>query len=156
MTDALDPRPKTDRIDHKILAALQRDGRITNTRMSEQVGLSATRCWERVKRLERTGVIRGYHADIDLRRLAKLSLYQAHVRNEDAVLSGHATLGNYDYVLMVAAPDTESFQSVMDRILLQCGVDFEFVTSSIYKTVKASNSSPIAVLLAAGQDDPDR
>ena len=83
-------------------------------------------------------------------------MFERCVRNEDAVLSGHATLGNYDYVLMVAAPDTESFQSVMDRILLQCGVDFEFVTSSIYKTVKASNSSPIAVLLAAGQDDPDR
>lgn len=172
MTDTFDPRPKIDRIDRKILAALQRDGRITNTRMSEEVGLSATRCWERVKRLERSGVIRGYHADIDLRRLAKLSLYQARItlsnttptkaqmferfiKGEDAVLSCHATLGNYDYILVVAAQDTESFQSVMDRILVEGCVDFEFVTSPVYKSVKSSTSSSIAALIGVGQDGGD-
>ena len=55
-----------DAIDLKILAALQREGRITKTALAEQVGLSPPPCWERLKRLEKAGLIKGYHAEIDL------------------------------------------------------------------------------------------
>src|SRR3546814_12701140 len=54
-----------DRIDLKILDILQRDGRISITDLAERISLSATPCSERVKRLEREGVIAGYHARVN-------------------------------------------------------------------------------------------
>lgn len=161
-----------DRIDKRILDALSHDGRMTKVLMSEVVGLSATRCWERVRKMEKAGIIRGYHADIDLRTLAGLMLYQAHVRlanststkaqlferhvkDMDFILSCHATLGSFDYEILVAARDTFQFNAVMDQILKESGVDFEFTTSSIYKTVKPMHSSSIVTLAMTDDDAPD-
>src|SRR6185295_20094295 len=56
---------KLDRIDRKILAALQADARLTNQALSEAVALSPSACLARVRRLERSGVIQGYHARLD-------------------------------------------------------------------------------------------
>ena len=61
--------PKLDRIDVKILAALQSEGRISNVDLAERVGLSQSPCLQRVKRLEKAGYIRRYEAVIDLARL---------------------------------------------------------------------------------------
>lgn len=63
-----------DRIDHKILDILQRKGRISNTDLAEQVGLSMSPCSERVKRMEREGVITGYHAKISPEALGRTLL----------------------------------------------------------------------------------
>jgi Lrp/AsnC family transcriptional regulator of ectoine degradation len=56
---------RTDVVDRKILAILERDARITNRALAESVGLSVSACFERVRRLERAGIIVGYHARID-------------------------------------------------------------------------------------------
>jgi DNA-binding Lrp family transcriptional regulator len=63
--------PALDRIDIKILAALQRNGRTTNEKLSGLVGLSPRACLERVRRLEAAGVIGGYQAQIELARLSR-------------------------------------------------------------------------------------
>lgn len=60
---------RLDQIDQRILMALQQDGRITNQALSERVGLSRRPCLERVRRLEREGLIRRYQAVLDIRRL---------------------------------------------------------------------------------------
>src|SRR5688500_1880081 len=57
--------PKLDRIDCKILAALQADARLTNQALSEKVALSPSACLARVRRLEEASVIQGYHARLD-------------------------------------------------------------------------------------------
>ena len=62
--------PKLDAIDLKILDAIQRDGRITKLALAEKVGLSPTPCWMRLRRLEKAGIISGYHARGD-RRVVK-------------------------------------------------------------------------------------
>ncbi len=54
------PKPMLDRIDRKILALLQEDGRLTNKRLAERVSLSPSACLARVRQLERDGVITGY------------------------------------------------------------------------------------------------
>lgn len=59
-----------DAVDRKIVAVLQKDGRITNLRLSEAVGLSPSACLARHRRLERLGVIKGYRAEIDLGKLS--------------------------------------------------------------------------------------
>src|SRR5262245_5883176 len=56
---------RIDAIDRKILAELQLDGRVTLTDLAERIPLSVSRCQRRVRELERTGVIRGYHALVD-------------------------------------------------------------------------------------------
>ena len=61
---------RLDAIDLRILTALQADGRITKTHLAEQVHLSVSPCWQRLKRLEKAGVIKRYRAEIDLRKLA--------------------------------------------------------------------------------------
>ncbi|TPE60574.1 Lrp/AsnC family transcriptional regulator [Sandaracinobacter neustonicus] len=58
-----------DRIDRKILAVLQRDGRITNAALAEEVALSPSACLARVRRLEEVGIITGYRADVAVERL---------------------------------------------------------------------------------------
>jgi Lrp/AsnC family leucine-responsive transcriptional regulator len=58
-------RPDLDRIDRKVLAVLQRDGRVTNHRLAGLVGLSPSACLARVRRLEQTGVITGYRGSRD-------------------------------------------------------------------------------------------
>src|ERR1700761_8750098 len=57
--------PPLDGIDRQILAELQADGRMTNVELSQRVKISAPPCLRRVRRLEESGVIRGYHADTD-------------------------------------------------------------------------------------------
>ena len=59
---------KIDRIDADILTRLQSDGRLSNARLAEQVSLSETPCWRRLKRLEETGVIEGYQAVVNSAR----------------------------------------------------------------------------------------
>jgi DNA-binding Lrp family transcriptional regulator len=63
--------PTLDRIDIKILAALQRDGRMTNEKLASQVSLSARACLERVRRLEAAGIIAGYQAVVELKTIAR-------------------------------------------------------------------------------------
>lgn len=63
--------PALDRIDVKILAALQRDGRSTLQKLAESVGLTARPCLERVRRLEAAGIIVGYQAVLALERLSR-------------------------------------------------------------------------------------
>ena len=56
---------KIDRVDRKILEILQSDGRITNAQLSKEIGLSPAPTLERVKKLEQTGIIKSYHAELD-------------------------------------------------------------------------------------------
>ena len=56
---------KLDRIDRRILRDLQADGRMTNVELAQRVGISAPPCLRRVRALEKSGLIRGYHADIN-------------------------------------------------------------------------------------------
>ena len=63
-----------DRTDRKILDILQRQGRISMTDLAEQIGLSTSPCSERVRRMEREGVISGYHARIDPQAIGKTLL----------------------------------------------------------------------------------
>ena len=64
---------RLDAIDLKILATLQSQGRITKAALADAVNLSPTPCWERLKRLEQSGLIRGYRAEIDLDKLGAVA-----------------------------------------------------------------------------------
>ncbi len=124
---------KLDRIDRRILAALQDDARITNQELSERVALSPSACLARVRRLERAGIIQGYHARLDpfslevgLVLFAEVTL-KAHgteelARFESAIGSvpqiveaSHVT-GDYDYLLKVVASDMSEWNALAEQL----------------------------------------
>ncbi len=63
------PKPYLDRTDRAIVGLLQHDARLTNKEIASRVGIAQSTCSERIRRLERTGVFTGFHADVDLRLL---------------------------------------------------------------------------------------
>ena len=117
-----------DEVDRSILAVLDKDGRISNAELAERVGLSPSPCLRRVRRLERTGVIRGYRAVIDpaaigrsLRVLVGVRIVR-HARTdvvafERAVIKlpevqyAHHVAGNYDYILQVEVADLSAYEN---------------------------------------------
>lgn len=107
--------PDIDRIDRKILDILQRQGRIAMTELATQIGLSTSPCTERVRRLERDGVITGYHAHlspeavgrtllvfVEIKLSAKSDQIFDKVRKEllhiPEVLECHLVSGKFDYL----------------------------------------------------------
>lgn len=146
---------KLDKIDLAILSVLQGDGRITKLKLAQAVHLSPAACWERLRRLEEAGVIRGYSATIDLDKIARrvtvlveitlkshrqtdFQLFEAAVAREAAIVSCHATGGGIDYMLKIVVPDIDAYQKTIDRLLAsEIGID-RYFTYVVTKTVKTS------------------
>ncbi len=144
---------KLDALDWRLLAALQRDGRMTKLKLAEAVNLSPSACWDRLQRLESAGVITGYGARIALDRLARLTTvivevtlqghrhadlerFEAAMQAEPHVVECLATGGGIDYVVRVVADGIESYQALMDRLLLaEIGIG-RYFTYVVTKTVK--------------------
>ncbi|MFI6097720.1 Lrp/AsnC family transcriptional regulator [Lentzea sp. NPDC051213] len=117
-----------DEVDRAILTVLQKDGKISNADLAERVGLSPSPCLRRVRRLEDTGVIRGYQAIVDptvvdrgLRviagvRLARhsradvVAFERAIVQLPEVVFTHHVT-GNFDYLLQVEVADLPAYEA---------------------------------------------
>ena len=79
----MEKKIRLDRIDHKILEILRRDGRISYQKLSEQVNLTARPCLERVRSLERDGIIRGYSAIVELPEPEHAFVVQAQIALAD-------------------------------------------------------------------------
>lgn len=127
---------KLDRIDIRILSHLQRNGRITNVDLSDAVGLSASPCLIRVKRLEKAGYITGYGAQLQLERLGDMqvvftqvtlsdhrredfSKFEAAVRNIDEVVECHLVSGGFDYLLKFVTRSVAHYHSIAEDVLRQ-------------------------------------
>ena len=140
-----------DRIDLNIIAALFGRARISKVQMSAEVGVSASRCYERMRHLEQAEIIRGYHADIDLTRLTscmqffvEIKVPSTHSKQfEKAVLqtaeiiSCHSVLGHTDYIIVLVAASVEKYQTVIADLRASTGSEFDFVTYPVSKTIKS-------------------
>lgn len=95
-------RVRLDRIDRRILADLQEDGRMTNVALARNAGISAPPCLRRVRALERAGFIRGYHADVDAELMGFREMFFALVgldsQAQDVLASFETTLADWDEV----------------------------------------------------------
>jgi DNA-binding Lrp family transcriptional regulator len=117
-----------DAIDWKILKELQADGRMTNVELSRRVGISAPPCLRRVKRLEETGIIRGYRALLNTRELglgvvafclvglnhqsdAELKAFAERTRKWPIVRRSWMVSGESDFILHCVASDLSAFQT---------------------------------------------
>jgi DNA-binding Lrp family transcriptional regulator len=125
--------PDLDGIDRRILTELQNDGRMTNVELSRRAGISAPPCLRRVRRLEETGVIRGYHADSDPALLGweieffaivglesqkevALSAFEQMVAEWPEVRACHMIRGGGDFLLRLLARDTAHENSLTQRL----------------------------------------
>jgi len=145
---------KLDRIDRMILDILQRDGRIAISELASRVNLSTTPCSERVKRLERDGIIMGYHARLNPEKLEKnllvfleikLSAKSGDVFEQVArdlseipeVLECHLISGDFDYLVKARLKEMSAYRRLLGDLLkkLPSYVVMEEVKESSYLDV---------------------
>ncbi|MGE0211766.1 MAG: Lrp/AsnC family transcriptional regulator [Parvibaculaceae bacterium] len=163
-TRAIRPAARLDAVDIAILREVQREGRITKLALAERVGLSATPCWTRLKRLEDVGLISGYHARVSLKALgpatsvlvevtlgshrqADFDRFETALKAEPAVVACWAVGGGMDYLLKVVTRDIDSYQRLIDRLLeAEIGID-RYFTYIVTRTVKDDVELPVESLI---------
>ncbi|WP_050526224.1 Lrp/AsnC family transcriptional regulator [Pseudorhodobacter aquimaris] len=156
---------KLDPIDRQILAELQADGRMTNVELAKRVGISAPPCLRRVRTLEESGYIKGYHADIDAREMgfevqvfamlrlhsqaeSDLSAFEARCQSWPLVRECHMLNGEIDFILKCVAPDLSTFQSFLTGELLTSVNVASVKTSLVIRGAKDEPGVPFEVLEA--------
>jgi DNA-binding Lrp family transcriptional regulator len=154
---------KLDKIDVKILAELQKNGRITNVELAGIVNLSPSPCLIRVRKLQDEGYITGYSATINVAKLGQaltvftevtlknhrqidFARFVATVEKLDSVMECHLISGGYDYLVKFVTASIAEYQSIMERLIDQdVGIDkyFSFV---VLKSPVVKNRVPLATL----------
>ncbi|NCT69250.1 MAG: Lrp/AsnC family transcriptional regulator [Rhodanobacteraceae bacterium] len=154
------PNPSLDRTDLRLLALLQRDGRLSNADLAAAVSLSPSACLRRVQRLEAAGVIGGYAAVVEpaavglgLQAFVRVQLekhdqagierFVDSVARWDEVVTCHALTGDMDYLLQVFVTDLAHFSRfLLDKLLNAAGVA-DVNSSFVLRTVKHSRALPL-------------
>lgn len=159
-------RVKLDRIDRRILRDLQNDGRMTNVELARRAGISAPPCLRRVRALEESGFIRGYHADVspdalgygvrvfaqvglssqaeaDLRRFEELVASWPEVRECDMLA------GEYDFLLKIVAENWDAYQQFLTTKLTAAPAVAHVKSALCIRVSKSTPGVPIDV------DSPD-
>lgn len=154
---------KLDRIDIRILAVLQRNGRITNVELAEEVHLSPSPCLMRVKKLQQAGYITGYTAQIDLARLGEtltvfteftlknhrqidFARFQEALEKIDSCVECHLVSGGYDYLVKFVTSGIADYQTILEGLIdRDIGIDkyFSFV---VLKTPFVKQQIPLTRL----------
>lgn len=142
-----------DRIDRSILDNLQREGRLSMTELAERVGLSTSPCAERVRRLERTGVILGYHAHVRPESVGRgllvfveltLSSKSAEVfeqmrrelLHEPRVLECHLVSGTFDYLIKARLTAMREYRDLLGQILRKVPVPAQSNSYVVMEEIK--------------------
>lgn len=156
---------KLDKFDIKILEILGKDGRIPAAQLGKRVGLTSSPTWQRVRRLEEAGLIRGYRAEIAVERLAKivtvvvpvsLESHRAHdfrrfeqaIEKIPEIVECAAVGGGVDYVLRFVVPTVERYQAIVDELLQGDFGIGQYWSYIVTKSIKAHPGVPLAVALS--------
>ena len=149
-----------DETDRRILRVLQGRGRLSNAELSEKVNLSASACHRRVQRLEESGVISGYVALLDARKMGLattvyveitlnaqanevLDAFEKAVARVPDVLECHLMAGTADYILKVVAEDAEDFARIHRQYLTRLPGVAQMKSSFALRTVCNSTALPL-------------
>ncbi len=150
-----------DRATRLILQALQADGRQSTQQLAEQVGLSATPVWRRVKELEESGVIRRHVALADREKLglavcvlANVSLerhsegaveqFERLVAASPEIIECHAITGEADYVIKVVAPDMKAYDQFLQATIFKVPGVASVRSNVVLREVKYETALPVA------------
>jgi Lrp/AsnC family leucine-responsive transcriptional regulator len=150
-----------DRIDRRILAHLQDDGRMSNLKLAEAVALSPTAVLARVQRLTRDGFIQGYQAVLNPQLLGARMLvfvevlldrttpnvfeqFRAAAQVHPPILECHMVAGGFDYLLKIRVADMEAYRQFAGSVLWQLPGVRETRTYAVMEEVKSSSKLPLA------------
>lgn len=142
-----------DRIDRKILDILQREGRIAMTELAQRVGLSTSPCSDRVKRMEKSGVITGYHAHVSPEAMGKTLLVFVEIKlsaksadvfdkvrkellHMPEVLECHLVSGGFDYLVKARLRGMGEYRHLLGDILKKLPVPAESQSYVVMEEVK--------------------
>ncbi|VWX63207.1 leucine-responsive regulatory protein [Burkholderiales bacterium 8X] len=151
----VDREHELDRLDLRILMALQQDGRITNLKLAESIGLSATAVLARVQRLTRDAYILGYEARLNPLKLGAGMLvfvevlldrttpnvfdeFKAAVQAQPAIMECHMVAGGFDYLLKTRSADMTDYRQFAGTVLWQLPGVRETRTYAVMEEVKIS------------------
>jgi len=154
------PLPALDAIDLRILEELQKDGRLSNQDLSKRIHLSPTPCLNRVKRLEKQGLITGYAAFVDAEKLGAgllvfvevvldrttpdvFDAFKKTVLQMESVLECHMVSGGFDYLIKARFPDMARYRDFLGRSLAALPSVRETHTYVAMEEVKNTTVIPI-------------
>jgi Lrp/AsnC family transcriptional regulator, leucine-responsive regulatory protein len=149
-----------DRFDKKILAALQKDGRISNVELASRVSLSESACLRRVRALEQAGLIERYVALLDQKKAglagnvfvhialnreeqSELAAFEAAVQNLPEVMECYLMTGEFDYLLRVVVSDMADFERVHNEALTRLPGVARVNSSVAIRTVRKTTELPM-------------
>ena len=152
--------PELDRIDLRILSALQADGRLSNLKLAEAVALSPTAVLARVQRLTREGYILGYEARLNPLKLGRgmmvfvevlldrttpnvFEQFKVAVQVQDAIMECHMVAGGFDYLVKSRVKDMNAYREFLGKSLLQLKGVRETHTYAVMEEVKNTIRLPI-------------
>lgn len=155
-----------DKMDAAMADQLQQDGRLSNAKLATRLAMSEASCWRRHKRLEESGVIEGYQAILNRRRLGggvlafvqltctqhseEVTLeFERIIQTSSRVLSCHNTTGEADFLLLVVARDLDDYSRFVEQVLRKLPGVSSIRSNISLREVKSTNRLPIAELLGS-------
>lgn len=161
---------KLDRYDIAILDVLQQDGRISKRDLADEIGLSVSPCWVRMRKLEDMGYIQGYNASIDfdligrfcyvttLFRLethhaADFRRFERAIKAIPQIVHCEAVIGENDYILNFVTTDIDHYQQLIERLLEQDIGILAYFSHVRSKSIKNDTSKLLDVLLREMEDE---
>jgi len=151
---------KLDEIDKRILVILQKNAKITNAQLSQDIGLSPAPTLERVKKLEQSGLVRSYHAELDTEMLGlgvqmfvqvqlkghnkqNIDMFMDAIRDVPEVIECHHVTGSSDLILKVISRDISTYQKFMLENISELSVVDNLQSMVILSTLKDSKQMPL-------------
>ena len=152
--------PRIDDLDRRLIALVQADSSLSYAELGRHVGLSVSAVNERVRKLERAGIIRGYSAlvdpkavGLDLCAFVHVTFAQAgdettfreRVMARDAIMECHHVAGDDGYLMKVRTPDAAALEALIGELLRDLGGAVRTQTGIVFSTVKETGALPATV-----------
>ncbi len=154
------PEILLDKTDYALLAYLQHDGRATNVQLADHLNLSETPCWRRLKRLEAEGIIDGYQANLNHRKLGfdimafVQVVFSVHtdelpekfeqtVQGIPEILSCYNVTGEADYILVVVAKDLAAYEKLLRTTIRKMPGVTSLKTMLSLREIKGTTALPL-------------
>ena len=149
-----------DKTDARILERLQADSRITNSELSEYIGMSTSPCWRKVKQLEEAQVIKGYGVLIDRKKIGlgvmvfiRVSIdshsekearkFEEEVTALEHVVACYSIGGDADFLLQVVSPDLDTYAEFSMSVIRRLPGIKEMQSMFVLKEIKPFLSFPV-------------
>jgi Lrp/AsnC family transcriptional regulator, leucine-responsive regulatory protein len=154
------PEILLDKTDYALLAYLQHDGRATNVQLADHLNLSETPCWRRLKRLEAEGIIDGYQANLNHRKLGfdimafvqvvfsvhtdeQPEKFEQTVQGIPEILSCYNVTGEADYILVVVAKDLAAYEKLLRTTIRKMPGVTSLKTMLSLREIKGTTALPL-------------